>query len=98
MVENVGELIGLDGRTAVPNNTFFNIDHPQPGELRISNTVGLQNSLSHNEQGIYTCQIPLQSGEIKEINFGLYPSEFNSKYHSYKLATLVKSGMNVLFT
>ena len=79
MSENVGQFIGLDGTTAVTNNNFFDNIHPQPGELRVDNVVGSQNALTASQQGVYTCRIPLQSGQMREINVGVYPNGFSSK-------------------
>ena len=79
MRESVGELIGLDGNlTDSQNNSFLDISHPQPGELRVVNKTS-STVLPAGEQGVYTCCIPLQSGEIKEINIGIYPSGFTSE-------------------
>ena len=78
MIDNVGKLIGLDGSTAITSNSFFNIRNAQPGELEVTNTVDLQ-TLPSSEQGVYTCRIPLDSGELREINIGIYPSRFNSE-------------------
>ena len=77
MRENVGELIGLDGSTPITSNSCFNIDNLRPGELSVDNTVDLQ-PLPASKQGVYTCRIPLASGEQREINIGVYPSGFNS--------------------
>ena len=74
---NVGELIGLDGNT-FSGNDYLAFEPPgNGGELRIENVVGSQQPLPASEQGIYTCQIPLQSGEIVVINIGVYPIAFN---------------------
>ena len=78
MMENVGELIGVDG-TTVTNNSFFHIDNPLPGELTVTNVFDLQTALPASEQGVYTCRIPLESGEQREINIGIYPYRFNSE-------------------
>ena len=86
MEENVGMLIGLDGRTAVTTNSYFNIDNPQPGELTVNNTVDLETPLPTSEQGVYTCRIPLESGEQREINIGVYPNGFNSTFHQMKIS------------
>ena len=69
MMENVGELIGLDGNTVVTTNNIFNIEQPQAGELFVASN---QEPISLNKQGVYTCRIPLQSGEIRDINIGIY--------------------------
>ena len=77
MMNNVGMLIGPNGATVTTGDVFI-IAHPQPGELTVENTLS-QNILTASDQGVYTCRIPLQSGEIRNINVGVYPSGFNSK-------------------
>ena len=73
---SVGELIGPDGNT-FSGNDYFAINTPNNrGELRIENTVGSEEPLPASEQGIYTCQIPLQSGVMVIINIGVYPIGF----------------------
>ena len=79
MSANVGQLIGLDGTTAVTSNNFFEITHPQRGELIVHNAVGSQSALTSGQQGVYTCRIPLQSGQMREINVGVYPNGFNCR-------------------
>ena len=78
MMSNVGMLIGPDG-TTVTTGDVFTITHLRPGELGVLNTLS-QNVLTAGDQGVYTCRIPLQSGEMRDINVGIYPSGFNSKY------------------
>ena len=78
MSENVGQFIGLNSADTSSNN-FFAIGHLQPGELSIVNVADSQSILTASQQGVYTCRIPLQNGKMKEINFGIYPNEFNSK-------------------
>ena len=78
MSENVGEFIDLHG-TSLNSNIFFDIAHRQPGEISIENKPVSQNALTPNQQGVYTCRIPLQSGVKRAINIGVYPSGFNSK-------------------
>ena len=82
MLPNAGQFIGLDG-TVLTRNSFFAIAHPQPGELTVENIVGSQSALTASQQGVYTCRIPLQSGQMREINVGVYPSGFNSRLLSY---------------
>ena len=80
LTRNVGELIGLDGNT-FSGNDYLAFDTPHiGGELRIENVVGNQQPLPASEQGIYTCQIPLQSGEIVMVNIGVYPTAFNCEF------------------
>ena len=77
MMRNVGMLIGPDG-TTVTTGDIFKITHPRPGAMRVDNTLS-QNIPTASDQGVYTCRIPLQSGEIRSINVGIYPSGFSSK-------------------
>ena len=78
MMDNVGELIGLNGNVITSNN-FFDINNPQPGEVTVENTVGSQDALTTSVQGVYACRIPLQNGAVRDINIGIYPSGFNSE-------------------
>ena len=77
--QNVGELVGLDGSTVVSTNRFLNIstnDYPFY-HLSVLNSYDTQDPLPSSEQGVYTCHIPLQSGEMREINIGIYSPGFN---------------------
>ena len=75
-VKNLGELIGPGG-TAITNNDVFEIiTDGNGGELQVNTS----NVLTASEQGVYTCRIPLQSGEIREINIGIYPNVFNGEF------------------
>ena len=78
MMKNVGKLIGLDGSPIVSSN-FFEISNSQPGELSVVNLVSNSTDLTASGQGVYTCRIPLKSGETREINIGIYPSGYSSK-------------------
>ena len=78
MSESVGQIIGLDG-TPLTNNSFFSIARRLPGEISVENRVGYQVALTSSQQGVYTCRIPLQSGELKDTNIGIYPIGFNSE-------------------
>ena len=77
---NAGMLIGLDGTTITTNHIFV-IGHSLriPGELRVENSPSQDNVTAH-DQGVYTCCIPLQSGEMRDINIGIYPFGFSSEY------------------
>ena len=77
--QNVGELIGLDG-TAITNSSFFDIDNSQPGDLNVNNRVGFQDPLTADEQGVYTCRIPLESKGMREINIGIYHFGFTCEF------------------
>ena len=70
MLENVGELIATNGEA---HTSVFTVGNTAPGELRVDHFE----SLSSSDQGIYTCRIPLRSGEMREISIGIYPNGFN---------------------
>ena len=80
MSRNVGQFIGLNGN-ALTSNGYFAIARPQPGEITVQNIIGSHGALTASQQGVYTCRIPVQSGETREINVGIYPNGFNSKYY-----------------
>ena len=77
MMNNVGMLIGPD-ETAVTTGNVFEITHPRHGELSVEYRSN-HNALTADDQGVYTCRIPLQSGEMRDINIGIYPNGFSSE-------------------
>ena len=79
-VRNLGELIGPGG-TAITTNDVFEIstNTANRGEIEVANFVG-SNDVTSNEQGVYTCRMPLQSEEMSEINIGIYPNAFNCEF------------------
>ena len=79
-VKDLGEVIGLEG-TAITSTDVFEIttNSGNGGELEVVNFVGSEDVTS-SEQGVYTCRIPLQSGEIREVNIGIYPNAFNCEF------------------
>ena len=80
LTRNVGELIGPDGNP-FSGNSYFAFDTPRNGgELWIKNVVGSKEPLPGSEHGIYTCRIPLQSGEMVMNNIGVYPIGFNCEF------------------
>ena len=79
----VGELIGLD-ENPVTDSDFFGFEDPQNGgELRVESIVGSEQVLPTDQQGIYTCRIPLQNETEIEINIGVYPSGFTSECNNF---------------
>ena len=79
IMRDVGMLIGPDG-TIVTTGDVFDISHPQPGELTVENKHP-RNALTPDDQGVYTCRIPLQSGEERNINVGIYIIGFISELY-----------------
>ena len=75
----MGVLIGLDGAPVTDSNFIGFEDPGSGGELRVENRVDSEQDLPADQQGIYTCRIPLQNGTETEINIGIYPSGFTSE-------------------
>ena len=80
LIRNVGELIGLDGNTFSGNDYLVFEPPGNGGELGMENVVGSQQPIPASEQGIYTCRIPLHSGEMVNINIGVYPIGYNCEF------------------
>ena len=80
-MRKVGELIGPGGIAINSSESdVFEISTDRiAGELEVANLVSSDNVTS-SEKGVYTCRIPLQSGIMKEINIGIYPSVFNCEF------------------
>ena len=76
MMDNIGILVGLNGTTITTNDTFGIVY--LIGQIVVEKTPS-QDILTARDQGVYTCRISLQSGEMRDINIGIYPSGFNSK-------------------
>ena len=80
----VGQLFGLDG-SPVNTSSFFGFPTAtNGGELRVENDVDSEDALTANEQGVYTCRIPLEGGGEGEINIGVYPSGFSSELFNHE--------------
>ena len=67
---NVGSFIGVDGGVI-----HDHVGHPTKGSVSLT----LQNT---EIQGIYTCQIPDQNKNMRDVNFGVYPIGFNSELYN----------------
>ena len=77
-MDDAGVFIGLDGNP-VPWEAF-DIAHNLPGELCAINQVGHQDPILPSRQGVYTCRIPIENGQMKDVNVGIYPHAFNSEF------------------
>ena len=93
MMDNVGEIIGLDG-TAIGSGRFF-IERPQPGEITMVNSA-TEGPLPSNEQGVYTCRIPDSTDTIQNINIGVYIAGFNSKLYKCKVIYMISIYSNLI--
>ena len=77
----VGQLVDLDGNTfnTGENNGVFSvasIGNPvQPSSIRIQTVT----SLTADDEGVYSCRIPDETGSDVDVNIGVYRNGFNSK-------------------
>ena len=80
-ITGVGQLVDLDGNTfnIGQNNGVFSvasIGNPvQPGSIRIQTVT----SLTADDEGVYSCRIPDETGSDVDVNIGVYQNGFNSK-------------------
>ena len=70
-----GEITGLDG-TTLTSGSDWNVDNGAnvPGFIRATNTA-----FTASDQGIYTCTISDDNGNVMVFNVGLYPTAFNGE-------------------
>ena len=68
-----GEITGLDGNTLTSGWNVHDGDNI-PGFIRATNTA-----FTASDQGIYTCTINDDNGNIMIFNVGLYPTTFNGE-------------------
>ena len=77
-IPDVGQWIAPDGQDITQNSDDqFEIiagGINDPGYLDITLATG--RSLTHGDQGIYTCRIPDEKGTITELHVGLYLPQF----------------------
>ena len=82
----VGSITTSGGDTLTPDMTpsTLKLNNPfsRPGVLRLQSIVEgktTSHNLTHGDQGIYTCNIPDDNGNVISLNFGLYPAEFDGE-------------------
>ena len=72
---DVGEITGLDGNTLTTGSGWHvNNGGNVPGFIRATNTA-----FTATDQGIYTCIISDNNGNVMVFNVGLYPTTFNGE-------------------
>ena len=73
---DVGQLIGLDGQdithSKIDHFTVVVGDANNPGTVKVT-----RSRISSENEGVYTCRIPDQSGEIIDVNVGLFQHNFS---------------------
>ena len=81
----VGQLVELDENSfGIGENTSvfsvgsFGLDPDLSGSLWFRNLVGSEN-LTADDEGVYTCCIPDETGSDVDVNIGVYQNGFNSE-------------------
>ena len=71
----MGEITGLDGTTLISTNGWVVDDGANiPGFIRATN-----NAFTASDQGIYTCTISDDNGNVMIFNVGLYSTAFSGE-------------------
>ena len=83
---NVGHLFDVNEVDITTSNSdpFFTLRH-SPGTVQVRSIRHLHS----NEQGIYTCRIPDETGTTVDVNVGLYLSSSNCKFRGTNLLALI---------
>ena len=79
----VGDIIGLD-EAALPFDlsgagVTLNVRQLSPATVLVRNRVNNEDDLTADDNGVYTCRIPDESGAMVNVNIGVYANGFNSK-------------------
>ena len=79
----VGHLVDLDGNTfnIGQNSGVFSVENTgsgsNPGSVHFRNRVGAE-TLTAAHEGVYSCRIPDETGNVVDVNIGVYRNGFNS--------------------
>ena len=83
----VGQLVDLNGDTFNIGQTsgVFSVENTgsgsHPGSVQFRNRAGAE-TLTAADEGVYTCRIPDETGNVVDVNIGVYRNGFNSKDES----------------
>ena len=79
----VGQLVDLDGNTFAIGMSagVFIVQQTGggSGSVQFRNRVGAEPALTADDEGVYTCRIPDETGNDVDVNIGVYRNGFNSK-------------------
>ena len=83
---DVGDIIGLDGNALPIDSSLagvttggLNIRRASPATVFIRNRAVTEPALTAAHEGVYTCRIPDETGNVVDVNIGVYTNGFNSK-------------------
>ena len=97
----VGQLVDPDGTSFNIGETsgVFSVDAlgyyygGQPGSVRFRNSANNEPALTADDEGVYSCRIPDETGNDVDVNIGVYQNGFNSEFLNNDLATCI--GMSI---
>ena len=82
----VGQFVDLNGNTFNIGMSagVFSVQQVgggsgHPGSVQFRNHVGAETALTADDEGVYTCRIPDETGNVVDVNIGVYRNGFNSK-------------------
>ena len=90
-VDVQSQLLDVDGNTFSAPLFWWNrikpflYLHAQPGRLHVI----IVHIIIAADQGVYTCRLPDVAGNVLDLNFGLYPLEFNGEGNTMALYMIV---------
>ena len=80
---DVGQFVDLDGTSHnIPGNTGdFDLQRSgtQLGTFQFLNRAGIEPALTADDNGVYTCHIPDESGNDVDVNIGIFQNGFTSE-------------------
>ena len=83
---DVGQFVNLDGSTfnIAMNSGVFIVQKTgsgsgHPGSVLFRNRAGYE-TLTAEDEGVYTCRIPDETGSDVDVNIGVYRNGFNSTF------------------
>ena len=98
LMEDVGDLIGLDGTQITSNDFFYTSNMVLPGEVGVFSGGTLTTQVfGASQQGVYTCRIPDESGIMESVNIGVYPAGFNSEYKVCIMQIILRTSIMLEF-
>ena len=80
----VGQLVDLDGNTfnIGEDSRVFRVENTrgEPGTVSFQNVIDIEPALGADDEGVYSCRIPDESGAMVDVNIGVYQNGFNSEF------------------
>ena len=94
----VGQLVDLDGNTfnIGENSGVFSVEqtgggYSHPGSVQFRNSAYYVPALTADDEGVYSCRIPDETGNAVDVNIGVYQNGFDGKFsYACKLKGIIE--------